>query len=48
VTEVGPGSVVEVKGLRVGAPASGDANAESAVTYLIETPGGNLFHGGDI
>jgi L-ascorbate 6-phosphate lactonase len=47
VIEVEPGSVVEVKGLRVRALASGDANAESAVTYLIETPGGNLFHGGD-
>jgi L-ascorbate 6-phosphate lactonase len=47
VVEVEPGSVVEVKGLRVRALESGDANAESAVTYLIETPGGNLFHGGD-
>lgn len=47
VVEVEPGSSVEVKGLRVRALASGDSNAESAVTYLVETPGGNLFHGGD-
>ncbi|MCX8181278.1 MAG: MBL fold metallo-hydrolase [Thermofilaceae archaeon] len=47
VIEVKPGMVIQLNDATLRVFESGDENALSAVTYLLDTPGGSLFHGGD-
>ena len=47
VVEVKPGDVVNLGDTILRVFESEDRNARTAVTYLIETPGGSLFHSGD-
>ena len=47
IVEVEPGSALELEDVRVRVFGSRDLYAESAVTYLFETPGGGVFHSGD-
>ncbi|MEM2187560.1 MAG: MBL fold metallo-hydrolase [Thermofilaceae archaeon] len=47
VVEVEPGGSLEINDCTLRVFPSDDRNAESAVTYLLETPGGSLFHSGD-
>lgn len=47
VIEVKPGDSLRINDCTLHTLPSEDRNAESAVTYLLETPGGNLFHSGD-
>ena len=47
IVEVKPGEVVEIKDIRIFAYDARDLYAESAVTYVLETPAGAIFHSGD-
>lgn len=47
IMEVRPGDAVKLGDSVLKVFESEDRNARSAVTYLLETPGGNVFHSGD-